>query len=138
MQNHHSLILSAGAMVMLVFLVGLRMLHDRISEMKSERIHPQSIPTSRKLYAKLSNIKAADNYRNLFEVPVLFYALCAIALANRSVPDWLVYGAWGFVGIRYAHSFVQCTYNKVMHRFPLFLASLALVTGLWGAYLWNL
>jgi hypothetical protein len=36
--------------------------------------------------------------------------------------------AWAYVGFRVLHSLVQCTYNKVMHRFFLFLlGSLALV-----------
>lgn len=136
-QTHHQLILAVGAMAMLTFAVGLRMVRDRVAEMRAQRIHPQSVPTSSQLYARLQDIRSADNYRNLFEVPILFYALCALALANPPVPGWLAVGAWAFVAIRTAHSVVQCTYNKVMHRFPLFLASFLLLAVLWVAWLWS-
>ncbi len=80
---------------------------------------------------KLQDVQAADNFKNLFEVPVLFYALCAVALAVSHVPAWLVYGAWLFVVLRVAHSAIHCTYNKVMHRFPVFLLGFGVIVALW-------
>ena len=40
--------------------------------------------------ARLENVQGADNFRNLFEVPVQFYALAAIALATQQTPGWLI------------------------------------------------
>jgi hypothetical protein len=126
-----ALIYTCLAMVALVFTVGLRMLMARVNEMKDKRIDPQSAATSLQMASKLQNVQAADNFRNLFEVPVLFYALVAIALATGHVPGWLVTGAWGFVSLRYIHSFIQCTYNKVMHRFAAFGISFLVLVILW-------
>jgi hypothetical protein len=84
--------------------------------------------------ARLENVQAADNFRNLFEVPVLFYALAAVALATSHVPGWLVSGAWLFVVLRILHSLIHCTYNRVMHRLAVFLISFALLVGLWVAF----
>jgi hypothetical protein len=39
-----------------------------------------------------------------------------------------------FVVLRCLHSVIQCTYNKVMHRFAVFLAGFLLVFAMWVAY----
>jgi hypothetical protein len=134
MTNQQHLVLACAAMAVLVFLVGLRLLQNRVQEMRAKRINPQQTSNSIQMAAKLENVQAADNYKNLFEVPILFYALCAIAISVAYIPNWLVYLCWLFVALRYTHSFIQCTYNKVMHRFPVFLASLTLIVGLWVAF----
>jgi hypothetical protein len=131
MTNQQHIVAACAAMAVLVLLVALRLLQSRIMEMRSKRIHPQATSNSIQMAARLENVQAADNYRNLFEAPTLFYALCAIAIGTGYVPDWLVTFSWVFVALRYLHSFIQCTYNKVMHRFPVFLTSLALLIGLW-------
>lgn len=132
--NTTQLVAACLALVLLVFVVGLRLLYTRIQEMKEKRIHPQATATSAKMAARLENTQAADNFRNLFEVPVLFYALTAVALATSHIPTWLVAGAWLFIALRALHSFIQCTYNKVMHRFPVFVASFFLIMALWVAF----
>ena len=128
------LVFAALAMVLLTLAVALRMLAVRITEMRVRRIHPQTTATSLQVAARLQNVQAADNFRNLFEVPVLFYALCATALAANHVPGWLVLGAWLFVLLRVVHSVIHCTYNKVMHRFPVFLAGFVVVVALWVGF----
>mgnify|MGYP003388893427 CR=1 FL=1 len=102
--------------------------------MRQKRIHPQAASTSIKMAARLENVQAADNFRNLFEVPVLFYALGAVALATHQTPSWLVVGAWAFVALRVVHSFIHCTYNKVMHRLAVFLTSFGLLVALWVSF----
>ena len=125
-------------LVVLTFVVGVRLLFTRVREMRQKRVHPQAASTSIKMAARLENVQAADNFRNLFEVPVLFYALCAVALATHHTPSWLVAGAWSFVALRVLHSLIHCTYNKVMHRLAAFLASFGLLVGLWVAFYMSL
>jgi hypothetical protein len=118
-------------MVLLVFAVGGRLLLVRVREMRQKRIGPQAVSDSRQVAARFENVQASDNFRNLFEVPVLFYALCAVALATGHVPGWLVAGSWVFVALRIVHSFVHCTYNRVTHRFAAFVTSFALLVLMW-------
>ena len=92
------------ALVLLTFIVGARLLFTRIEEIRRKRIHPQAASNSLQMAARLENVQAADNFRNLFEVPVLFYALAGIALATHQTPGWLVIGAWVFVALRVVHS----------------------------------
>ena len=114
------------------------MLCTRVREMRSKRIHPQAISTSLKMAAQLQDVQAADNFRNLFEVPVLFYVLVAVAIATRYVPDWLVLCAWLFFALRTLHSLIHCTYNRVYHRLAVYLASFGLIVGMWVAFFFSI
>jgi hypothetical protein len=107
------------------------MLVTRVREMRRKRIHPQAAANSVKMAAHLENVEVADNFRNLFEVPVLFFALAAIALATGHVPGWLVVCSWLYVALRMLHTFIHCTYNNVYHRLTVFLASFVLLVGMW-------
>jgi hypothetical protein len=40
--------------------------------------------------------QASRNFTNLFEVPTLFYMVCAFALITRSVDDTFLVLAWGY------------------------------------------
>ena len=124
----------AVAMAGLTFLVWIRLYHLRLGEMMRKRIDAQALAGSADAARLLSDTRASDNFRNLFEVPVLFYALVAVALATRVAPPWLVAGAWAFVALRVLHSLIHCTYNRVMHRLAAFLAGFALLASLWVAF----
>jgi hypothetical protein len=45
--------------------------------------------------------------------------------------DVLVWLAWGFVILRIAHSAIHCSYNRVMHRFTVYLISCLLLMFMW-------
>lgn len=138
MTNSTSLIGTCLSMVALVAVVGLRLLYCRVSELRAKRIHPQATAQSAQMASLTEDSRAADNFRNLFEIPVLFYALVGVALAVGHTPDWLVAGAWGFVALRYLHSFIQCGYNRVFHRLPVFMAGFGLLIALWVAFFLSL
>lgn len=136
--NAHSLILACLVLVALTSVVGFRMLFCRVREMRGKRIHPQKAATSAQMAAKLEDVQAADNFRNLFEIPVLFYALVAFSLATRHWPEWLVAGAWLFAALRVVHSAIHCTYNTVFHRLAAFMAGFAVLVVLWVAFAFTL
>jgi hypothetical protein len=136
--NAYNLLLAALAMVLLTAAVGLRMLYSRVQEMRQKRLHPQKAATSKTMAANLENVQAADNFRNLFETPVLFYALVACAVAAAYAPPWLVIGAWCYFGLRVVHTIIHCTYNNVMHRLAVFAIGFVLLLGLWIAFVLTL
>ena len=69
----------------------------------------------------------SDNLKNLFEIPVLFYALALYLFVTHQVDATYVNAAWIFFAFRASHSAVHCTFNLVMLRFYLYLiAALAL------------
>ena len=113
------------ATVCLTFVVWVYMYIRRIHFIESNEISPTDLAVPGRLAeltpAEVSN--PADNFRNLFEIPVLFYALAIyLAVANQVDATHLA-AAWVFVAFRVIHSAVHCTINIVMLRFSVYLIS---------------
>lgn len=126
--------LPVAALVGVTALVWVKLYADRLGEMRARRIGPQSLATARAAAAQLEKTGAAENFRNLFEVPVLFYLLCvAIAVTGGSTPG-LVAAAWVYVGLRALHSLIHVSYNRVTHRFLVYAASTVLLFGMWAVW----
>ena len=129
-----SIYLPALVMAGLTFAVWWRMYFMRIGQMKRERIHPQKVATSAQASALLTDSRAADNFSNLFELPVLFYVALVVAAQIGMVDGVSLVLSWAFVALRVAHSWIHVTYNKVMHRFAVYVAGGMVLWLLW-AYL---
>ena len=127
-----AIILPAIALVLLTAIVWVRLYVVRIGEIRQRRIDPQSLATSASAGQALQRVQAADNFKNLFEVPVLFYALCAVLASAQNVSAFFVVGAWVYVALRYIHSFIHLTYNRVMHRFTVYVLSTVVLLTLWA------
>ena len=126
--------LPCAAMVFVTALIWIKLYADRLSEMRAKRINPQSLATLRAAAGRLENTQAADNFRNLFEVPVLFYVLCiALAITGGSTPGFVT-AAWAYVGLRALHSLIHVTYNRVIHRFLVYVTSTVLMFGMWAVF----
>jgi hypothetical protein len=124
-----------AAMVGLTAVVWVKLYADRLGEMRARGVAPQALSTVRAAAGQLERTQAADNFRNLFEVPVLFYLLCvALALNGGSTPAFVA-AAWGYVALRALHSLIHVTYNRVVHRFLVYVASTLLLFGMWAAFL---
>jgi hypothetical protein len=128
----------AIAMVALTIVVWVRMYRTRIAQMKRERIHPQAVATSAQSAAKLTDSQAADNFRNLFELPVLFYLALVVAAQSGNVNALTLSLAWAFVVLRIVHSAIHCTYNKVYHRFYVYFFGGVVLWVLWGVIAFGL
>jgi hypothetical protein len=65
----------------------------------------------------------SHNYAHLMEQPTIFYAAVMIlALVGQGTGTNATL-AWGYVGLRIAHSLWQITVNAIPVRFALFIAS---------------
>ena len=95
------------ALVVLTAIVWVRLYVERIAEMRAKRIKPQALATSREATQTLQHVNAADNFRNLFEVPVLFYVLCVSLAITQLVTPLYLWGAWFYVALRTAQSFIR-------------------------------
>ena len=97
----------------------------RIPAMQRAKVPLDPNMTSAELAAAIpANVRwKADNYNHLMEQPTIFYAT-ALALAVAGQGDGLnALLAWGYVGLRIAHSLVQATMNIIMLRWALFMAA---------------
>ncbi|MFZ5732519.1 MAG: MAPEG family protein [Pseudomonadota bacterium] len=75
--------------------------------------------------------KAGNCFSNQFEMPVLFYALVALALPLRQTDLIMVLLAWVFVVTRYAHAYVFLTSNHVPTRFNAYFAGVLVLLAMW-------
>ncbi|MGF1936716.1 MAG: MAPEG family protein [Nostoc sp. ChiQUE02] len=111
------------ATVFLTLLVCVYMYIRRINFIKSRNIRSQDLAVPGAL-AKISppNVSnPSDNFKNLFEIPVLFYVLVLYLFITKQVDELYVNTAWIFVVFRVLHSIVHCTFNFIMLRFYLYL-----------------
>jgi hypothetical protein len=129
MQN--ALIWPLFAMALLSFFVWLRLFQTRIGEMKRNSINPQSAALSAQT-AQFEDTRAADNFRNLFELPVLFYSAVLLAIMAGVHSAAILTLAWAFVVLRYLHSYIHCTYNRVSHRFAAYLLGGIALWAVWA------
>ena len=112
-------------MMVLTAIVWFVMYAQRIPAMKKARVPVETYTTPDKALEYLPEAAnyAANNLRNLCELPVLFYALCLyLHVAGHVDPVYLV-AAWLFFVFRALHSIVHCTRNIVMMRFYLYSAA---------------
>jgi hypothetical protein len=134
MQIQHAILLPPTVLALLTAFAFGRLYKDRIAEIRARRIHPQQLATSREAAGVLQNVASSDHYRNLFETPVLFYALCGFLAITQLTTGLLLACAWGYVFLRAAHTFVHLTSNKVIRRFQLFFASSIVLYMMWALF----
>jgi hypothetical protein len=111
------------AMMFLTLLVWVYMYIRRISFITSKKISSQdlSVPGTLAQISPPSVSNPSDNFKNLFEIPVLFYVLVLYLFITQQVDNVYVNAAWIFVAFRALHSAVHCTFNLIMLRFYLYL-----------------
>ena len=111
--------------ILLTLVVWIYMYVKRIAFIRSRNLTPGELSVPGRL-AEVSPPEVSnpsDNLKNLFEIPVLFYALALYLFVTDQVDGAYVAAGWIFVAFRALHSAVHCTINVVMLRFYLYLIS---------------
>jgi hypothetical protein len=70
-------------------------------------------------------------FSNQFEIPVLFYALIALALPLRHADLFIVLMSWVFVVARFAHAGIFVTSNNVQRRGQIWFAGVLVLLAMW-------
>ena len=112
------------ATIFLTLVVWVYMYIRRIRFITSNNFSAKELSPT--VFAQLSPPEVAnpsDNLKNLFEIPVLFYALVLYLFVTNQVDAVYVTAAWVFVVFRVLHSVVHCTFNLIMLRFYLYLVA---------------
>jgi hypothetical protein len=76
-------------------------------------------------------LQIQNSFHNQFELPVLYYALVALALIARKADTLFVVMSWMFVASRLVHAFIHTTSNKVIWRFQAFVAGVMILVAMW-------
>jgi len=110
-------------MLLLTLIVWIFMYVRRVHFISAHRIDPQRFTTPEKAVEIIPEAIhwPAHNLRNLFELPVVFYALCLYLFLTDSVDAAYVISAWLFLVARIIHSVIHCTVNIVKLRFVSYM-----------------
>jgi hypothetical protein len=113
------------ATIFLTIIVWVYMYIRRIRFITSSKISPKdlAVPGALARLSPPSVSNPAANLQNLFEIPIIFYALVLYLFVTQQVDAIYVNAAWIFVLFRILHSAVHCTFNLVILRFYLYLIS---------------
>jgi len=76
-------------------------------------------------------LKAANNFKNQFEMPVLFYAGIAFALILKQTDVVLLSLAWAFVLTRIVHAIIHLGPNVVSLRAPVYFIGVLVLLAFW-------
>jgi hypothetical protein len=125
-----SIIYPAFAQVLLTFVVLVIMGVRRSASMREKKHNFKDVALGQDVWA-VQATKAARNFTNQFEVPVLFYAACAMGLAAGRLDQTFVGLAWAFVATRTVHAFIHLWPNKVPMRALAFLIGAIIVLAMW-------
>jgi hypothetical protein len=79
----------------------------------------------------------ANNFKNLFELPVLFYGLCLYLYVTATAGTADVVAAWLFLAFRVVHSAIHCTVNIVIARFAAYCAAALALWYMLGRAVWG-
>ena len=122
---NHDLALPMATTLLLTFAVWIYLFVTRVGYMSANNISAERLKTPADAQALIpSEVSAAsNNFKNLLEVPVVFYVVCLYLTVCGLVDSLHLACTWVFVVGRIGHSLVHCTYNKVMHRFAIYLLS---------------
>ena len=124
------LTLAVWSLVILFTLILKRVKHANVA-----KVPPQEMRNPELAYANCTESinNVANNFKHLFEVPVLFYVVCISATLAGLTGGVMVALAWAFVGLRIVHSLIQCTVNIVMWRLSVFAASVTVLIAMLGS-----
>ena len=120
-------------MMLLTMLVWIYMFIQRVGYAQGHGIDIEEFKTPGDTASLIpgSHSSASNNFKNLFEMPVVFYAICVYLTVFGGVDDVHVACAWVFLGFRVLHSLVHCSYNRVIHRFVAYAASSIVLLLIW-------
>lgn len=127
------------AMAGLIFVVWFVLLRKRFAHIAANR------PTA----ADFADVEAvsryfrpverpAQNLANLFEMPVLYFALAPLLILTGCASTAQVALAWIFVGFRLAHTVIHIGPNMIMARARVYIASNIVLFAMWVGFVVDL
>ena len=125
-----AVILPVLVQVGLTFILLFWMGRSRVATLKSGELKVKDIALGERVWPKRI-LQVQNSYQNQFELPVLFYALVALALITRKADMLFVVMSWMFVVSRLVHAAIHVTSNKVSRRFMAFLVGVLILAAMW-------
>jgi hypothetical protein len=105
--------------VALIFFVSFAMAYVRVGLTRRGEVKVRDIALGQPAWPEFA-MRLGNNYRNQFELPVLFFVLVVLALITRKADLLFVVMAWIFVLSRLVHAYIHISTNRVSRRFFAF------------------
>jgi hypothetical protein len=122
------------AQIILTFIVMFGMGWARQKAMRTHHLRYGDIAIDAARWPDESR-KFANNFSNQFELPVIFYVLCLIALMTGKADFLMLVLAWAFVASRALHAFIHTGSNAMPLRSAVFFIGAVLLMVMTGILL---
>lgn len=120
------------ALILLNFLVLGVMSARRFKAIRSKKVDVRYFKTYKNEYEVPVDVQTASrHYINLFELPILFYALIPFILLFGKQDSLAILLSWIFVVARYLHAGIHMFGNKLMWRGSVFAIGVLALLILW-------
>lgn len=120
------------ALVALVFVVWFVLFLQRFAHMKRTPPAASDFESGEAAMRYFRPVEMpANNLANLFEMPVLYFALVPLLIVTSQAGYAQVILAWLFVAARALHSYIHIGPKKVQPRFIVYLLSVAILMAMW-------
>jgi len=129
---YQHIVFPMAALVLLTFIIVIMMLRSRTLAVKQGSVSAGFFKTYVGDSEPDESRKLSRQFSNLFEAPVLFYAVCLAGLSLE-----LSYGifqmlAWGYVALRVAHAIVHVGKNSLIPRIIAYFLSWMVLLAMWA------
>ena len=120
------------ALVALVFVVFAVMFAKRFGHIRANPPRADDLASGEAALRYFAPVEMpANNFRNLFEMPVLYFALVPLLLITNQDSVAQVALAWIYVALRYLHSFIHIGPKKVPVRAMLCVLTAVILSVMW-------
>lgn len=116
--------------VALTFVLMFMMMRARMSVLRDGSVHPKDVALGQPGWPEHAT-KCANAFRNQFELPVLFYVLCILAIITRQADNLFVILAFIFVAARIVQACIFISYNRLIHRGGAYLVGAIVLVIMW-------
>lgn len=127
------------ALVALVFVVWFTLFVQRMAHLRRHPPRPEDFADGEAALRYFSPVEMpANNLANLFEMPVLYFALVPLLVIGGQATPAQGALAWLYVLLRATHSFIHIGPKAVRPRFLVYLASCAVLMAMWIGFFFDM
>lgn len=122
MMNQNLIYYPSFALLLLSFLVLLKLFLSRVKAVKEGKIDFRYFKTFAMKQTEIPHDiqQSTRNFINLFEVPTLFYMVSLFGLFTQRIDSLFLALAWMYVFLRYTHTYIHLTSNKIFQRMVVY------------------
>ena len=120
------------ALVALIFAIWFTLFFQRLAHMRRHPPRKEDFATGAAAMAYFEPVEMpANNLKNLFEMPILYFALVTLLLVTGEAGPVQIGLAWVYVALRAIHSWIHIVTKHVPARFMVYLASCVVLSAMW-------